>query len=235
MKPRKILVIACMGILLAAGSYLLSCSTVNDQKAAESGVVTIPIRVFTDEYYGYNKNVGIGIAMFAPAQGLVGAKVEGESFVQVIGKFTNSQLKAKLFLMNKDAASNEFAPVDFLQNGAERRFSFIIPSVYTVPSILNFRLLLYEYREEGDDDTSADDDSAQDDDSTADDDTIADDDTTQDDDTVSDDDSGVKGNLGTDDDSAENNGKTIDTGLQNKGFEAAADFSYIVNRGGPAL
>lgn len=207
----------------------ISCSTVKDSTTSTVDYVTLPIRVLTDEYYDFDKYDRIGVAIFQPIQGLVGVKVESESVVQVIGKFTDSKLKAKLFLMNGDAASEVFTPVEFEQSGSERRFNFIVPPVYTVPTYLNFRLLLYEYRGETDDDTG-DDDSGDDDDSAIDDDTTADDDSAADDDTTS-------GKSGDRIKGITKDGIVADpySGLKNKGFEAAADFRYLVTQGKPAL
>ena len=205
---RLLLVLVCLTLLF--GLSLAGCTKAAEKKN-EDKFETIPIKVTVDELYDMSICQEIGVAKFKPKEGSIGSRIEGSCFIETLSRFPDQKVRVKLELLNQDAAREMYPPLEWEQDTNEKFFYFVIPLVETIPTILNFRLLVYEYiYDEGSAQTAADDDTTP----TVDDDTTpADDDTAvTDDDTLADDDTSP---------------------VPSKRFEAEAVYLFVVNQGQP--
>jgi len=212
--------------VLVLAFLLVACET-DDDEEDEDDYESVAIEVVTDQLYDLAIGEQIGIVRFRQKKGATGARVEGICSLESLSRFPDQRVDVRLELLNQDAARDEWEPVEWVQDTNEHTFYFIIPLVETIPVILNFRLLVYQYIYAGDDEYTLDDDTTADDDTTDDDtgdDDTGDDDSTDDDtgdDDVTDDDTGDDDD---DDDTAPEPDKT---------FEAEAVYLFIVNEGQP--
>ncbi len=231
--PRPISIIFI--ILIVGFAFVFACTQDNNDEDDSDSSLKVPLLVLQDDYFDFQENDVIGNVEYWKSRGPVGSRVEAVCTIDTLRTFLeayNSQsISVKLILQNADAARGEFTPVEWDQDSNSHQFRFYIPLVETVPVLLNFRVLLYRYSDDADDDVNddADDDTdgAKADDDTADDDTASPDDDTADDDTSDDDSADDDVNDDSDDDT------TDDDTASGPIFEAAADFLFVVNDGQP--
>ena len=214
-------------VMIVAGALLAACSQDNKDEDKVKRTVKVKILVLRDGLFNFQVDDAIGEVEFSKYRGPVGSMVEAVARINNLSTFTDRKVNVRLELRNQDATKSGFEPIDWVQDANRRSFKFYVPQVETVPVLLNFRLRVYEFADGGtlppfgggddvDDDTDDDvaDDDAADDDADDDVDDDADDDA---DDDVDDD---------TDDDADAANEPE---------FEAAADFVFTVNSGGPGI
>lgn len=218
------LFIVC-GLIYAGVSCAIDNEEDDDDKWTSGNIL-----VQKDDIYTFRVDDSIGIVSFRKVKGPIGSRIDVICRINKLATFDERKINAMLYLVNDDAARGEFEPIEWVQEGNEKRFFFIIPLVETVPTLLTFRVLAYEDSSAVDDDTT-DDDATDDDDDTTDDDTTDDD--TTDDDTTDDD------TTDDDDDSTTDGGNDFSlfeqTGDPAHAFSAWYDFVFAVSDGTPGL
>ncbi|HPQ70054.1 MAG TPA: hypothetical protein PKW95_13070 [bacterium] len=214
----KLMLFAALVALI--GGVMVSACTQDEDDEEESKYETVPIEVTVDELFDLSIGDQIGVARFRSKKGPTGLRVRAECYLETLSRFPDQKIDVKLELLNQDAAHEPMDPVEWVQDSNTKSFSFIIPVVETIPSILNFRVLVYSYIYSDELEQTLDDDTADDD--TVDDD-ITDDDAT-DDDTADDD--------ATDDDTSDDDDDDDEVEPEHI-FEAEGIFLFVVNEGAP--
>ena len=187
---------------------LLSCVSDNEDDEEMEKWITRSIIVQNDDVYDFRAGDKVGNVRFRKYRGPVGSRVKAICRIDELSRFTDREIDVRLFLVNEDAVRQVYEPIEWLQEGNEKEFYFLIPVVETVPVLLDFRVMLYEGSVSGDDDDIVGDD---------------DDDDDNDDDDDDDDDDATKAAADDDNDDAD----------KEYGFEAWADFAFVVTEGTP--
>ena len=230
--PRFGYIIIC--VLIALFTVVFACTQDNEDEEEDEGILTTPLLVLQDDFFEFKKNDVIGKVEYRKNRGPVGSKVEAVCTIDTLRTFLetfNSQaISVKLIILNEDAVRETYTPIAWEQDANSHSFHFYVPLVETVPVLLNYRVLVYQYDGEVDDDVDDDiDDDLNDDldddvdDDTGDDDT---DDDTTDDDADDDADDDVNDDVDDDTEGGEPTGPI---------FEAAGDFLFVINDGQPGI
>ena len=209
MLRRNWLVLLFVLAALVALVGFAACS-VSDDEEEEDETATVEIKVVRDDFFDLAEDEIIGKALFNHTEGQVGLRIKSRILLETLSRFPNQRIDARLELQNQDAARSEYEPVGWVHDTNEEQIEFVIPLVETIPTLLNFRLLIYHYTYSDDQALKADDD---------------DNDATDDDDNDDNDD-----NDATDDDNDDDND---DTPEPDRLFEAEAVFTFLVNCGQP--
>ncbi len=223
MRHKIAITFVVIAVLLVAG-FIVACASKDDENQEEEYVTEV-ITVTEDQIFDFAIGDEIGQVKFRRSTGSTGSRVDAICYLDTLSRFPDQKINVALELLNQDAAQSTWEPVEWVQDTNEKVFFFIIPLVETIPSILNFRLKVYQYEYDEDSSSTTDDDTIDDDtvdDDTVDDDTVDDDavdDDTTDDDTTDDDE---------DDDADDDTSPTPD-----RTFEAEAVFLFTVNEGQP--
>nr|HPM77600.1 hypothetical protein [bacterium] len=139
----KLMLFAALVALI--GGVMVSACTQEEDDKEESKYETVPIEVTIDELYDLSVGDQIGVARFRSKKGPTGLRVRAECYLETLSRFPDQKIDVKLELLNQDAAHEPMDPVEWVQDSNTKAFSFIIPVVETIPSILNFRVLVYSY------------------------------------------------------------------------------------------
>ena len=216
--------------VLAPAALWTGCS-VADPDEDEDDTVTVGIRVLRDEFFDLAEDEVIGQAKFNKHEGQVGVRVKSKVLIETLSRFPDQKIDVRLELQNQDAARDDWAPVTWVQDTNVENIDFFVPLVETIPTLLNFRLLVYYYTYEDEQALKADDATDDDDDDDDNDDDDNDDDDNDDDDNDDDD---ATDDDATDDDAADDDATDDDTAPEpDRVFEAEAIFTFLVNRGQP--
>ena len=213
-----------VALLIVPGLMLPACGQ-EDEEEEKDKYETIAIEVIKDELYDLPLGSEIGLAKFRQKKGATGSRVDGICFLETLSRFPDQKVNVKVELLNQDTTLDPYEPIEWVQDTNEETFYFVIPLVETIPTILNFRVLVHQYVYEDQQELTADDDTADDD---MIDDDLADDDVVDDD--VADDDAA-------DDDAADDDAADDDTAMEepDRIFEAEAIFLFVVDKGQPGI
>ena len=200
--------------MLAVVAVFFATCAIDEEPDEEDNTTTIDIKVLRDDFFDLAEDKIIGQAKFSEKSGQVGRRIKARVLIETLSRFPDQKIAVQLVLQNQDAAVSVYEPIQWVQDTNEESVEFVIPLVETIPVLLNFRLLAYQYTFNEAEPLKADDD-------TADDDTIDDDDN-DDDDAVDDDTGGDDDTIGDD-----------DTPAPDRIFEAEGIFTFLVNAGQP--
>lgn len=180
-----------LALLIAATGAILSvhgaCTAEDDEEEEEDDTTLVDIKVLHDDLFGLADEEVIGQIEFGPDSGQVGVLVTARVWLETLSRFPDQQITMRLELQNQDAARESYEAIEWTQDTNVEDIEFVVPLVETIPVMLNFRVLAYDYRydkraslaADDDDATPADDDDDNDDDDASpadDDDNDADDD-----------------------------------------------------------
>jgi hypothetical protein len=236
MASRFMYILIC--ILIALFTVVFACTQDNKDEDEDEDILKTPLLVLQDDFFEFKKNDIIGKVEFRKNRGPVGSKVEAVCTIDTLRTFLetfNTQsISVKLIILNEDAVRETYTPIEWEQDANSHSFHFYVPLVETVPVLLNYRVLVYQYDGEVDDDVDDDTDDDLNDDTDDDADDDADDDT-GDDDSDDDADDDDTGDDDTGDDDVNDDVDDDTEGGEPTGpiFEAAGDFLFVINDGQP--
>jgi len=112
------------------------------------------------EPFGLADEEVIGHIEFGPASGQVGVRVTARVWIETLSRFPDQQIDMRLELQNQDAARESYDAITWTQDTNVEDIDFVVPLVETIPVMLNFRVLAYDYRYNKNGAAKADDDDA---------------------------------------------------------------------------
>lgn len=122
---------------------VFSCSQNEDEDPPpKDDSLVIHITVRHDDLFGFDLYEKIGRVFFSDSVGLVGSPITVALAIDEIDRFDDNVIDVRLVLENLDAIKTGEFSVDYELNGKDGEFSFIIPQIKTVPTLLNFKLFL---------------------------------------------------------------------------------------------
>jgi len=139
-------------IFTSALVFCSSCSQSDkEDPPPKDDSVVLHITVDHDDLFGFDLNEKIGRIFFSDTVGLVGSPVTAAISINQIDRFDENIINVSLVLENSNAIKLDEYSVDYEFKDEKGEFDFIIPQIKTVPTVLNFKLLLYIEDEDSED------------------------------------------------------------------------------------
>lgn len=191
MGSRLFKVFSLLLLISAVAIMVYACSEDNSEDDGGTEWKVEEIVVDSDSLYTFHRGDVIGEVAILDWNGPIGARVRGVCRIDELSVFADRKVNVKIYVVNPDATRVNFEPVEWVQEENEKVFYYIVPPVETIPSFVNFRVLIYEgdpLPPDADDDDDDNDDDNDDNDDNDNDDNDDDDNDNDNDDTTTDDD-----------------------------------------------
>lgn len=129
-------------VFLASMALIFSaCSqSAEDDPEAKDDSVVLNIIVQNDNLFGFDLDEIIGRAFFSDSRGLVGSPVKVAITINEIERFDENDILVEVELENPEAIKLDEQYITHTFDNESSEFTFVIPQVLTVPTVLNYNV-----------------------------------------------------------------------------------------------